>query len=278
MHIDFSILGGRMKAKAVIEVVAVFALIWVMIALIGLSPIGVWERQTLGFVFLEYAVMIGVTLLVVFLTRRDLACYGISLRNFGYHLNIAVTCFLPIAIGQVPLAFVNHLRWSGSLVMAVVIVLQLFVLGWILSRKPTRNESGMIVGAIVLIAFLNLTQKAPTGHAILGFIFYLFFLGPGEEILFRGYIQSRLNEVWGRPFRFFGVPWGWGLIVTSIIFGCMHVINIGSLIAGGWQLQWWWGFWTFFAGWLHGFLREKTGSVVAPAILHGLPQAILSFF
>lgn len=265
-----------MKARAAIEVVSVFILIWVIIALIGLSPIGVWERQTLGFFFIEYAVMIALVLLIVFLTRKDLACYGISLRNFGYHLNIAVTCFLPIAIGYVPLAFMNHLQWSGSLVMAAVMILEVFVLGWMLSRKPTRDESGMIVGTFVLIAFLNLTQKAATTSAILGFIHYLFFLGPGEEILFRGYIQSRLNEVWGRPFRFFGVHWGWGLIITSLLFGCMHFINIGSLIIGDWQLQWWWGFWTFFAGWVHGFLREKTGSVVAPAILHGLPQAITS--
>ena len=267
-----------MKGRAVVEVVSVFILTWLMLPLIGLSPIGRWERQVLGHFFIEYAVIIALILLFVYLTRRDLYCYGISLRNFRYHMDIALTSFLPIALGDIPLIFVNYLQWSGSLIMAAVTILELFVLGWLLRRKPTRNETGMIVGGIALLTFYNLSGTTTATSAILSFVYYLFFVGPGEEILFRGYIQSRLNEVWGRPFRFFGVHWGWGLVIASIIFGCMHIINIGSLIIGNWQLQWWWGFWTFFAGLVNGFIREKTGSIVAPSILHGLPQAISSIF
>jgi len=54
----------------------------------------------------------------------------------------------------------------------------------------------------------------------------------------------------------------------------MHVLNLGSLAAGHWQLTWWWGLWTFFTGLVFGLVREKSGSIVAPALLHGLPQAI----
>jgi membrane protease YdiL (CAAX protease family) len=100
----------------------------------------------------------------------------------------------------------------------------------------------------------------------------------GEELLFRGYIQSRLNEAFGKPFQFYGVHWGWGILITSLLFGFMHVVNTGSLVIGHWQPTWWWGFWTFFSGFVFGFVREKTGSIVAPALLHGLPQAIASAF
>ncbi|NJC95399.1 MAG: CPBP family intramembrane metalloprotease [Anaerolineae bacterium] len=232
------------------------------------------------FPFITYSLIISLTLLVLAITRKDLASYGISLRNFRYHLDITVTAFLPIAIGFLPMAFgVNYTHVWGSLIMTVVTLFQLFLLGWMLKRKPTRNESGMVLGAFMLVTFSNLTQKAPLENPLTGFIFYLFFLGLGEEILFRGYIQSRLNEAFGRPYQFFGVSWGWGLVIASVIFGFMHIINIGSLtIAGNWQLEPWWGLWTFVAGLVHGFIREKTGSIVAPTILHGLPQALVTLF
>jgi hypothetical protein len=39
-------------------------------------------------------------------------------------------------------------------------------------------------------------------------VFQFFFAGFGEEILFRGYMQSRLNEDFGRPWRLRGVSFG----------------------------------------------------------------------
>jgi len=267
-----------MKARAVIEVVVVFSLTLFFVALVGLSPIGEWERQVSNHFFIEYAVWIAFPLLILVVARRNLASYGLSLRNLRYHLDIAATAFVPVAIASVPLAFVNYKHWWGALIMAGVEIALLFALGWLLKRKPTQNESGILVGAVLLIACSNLTQKATLNNAVSAFVFYIFFLGLGEELLFRGYIQSRLNAAWGRPFKFHGVNWGWGIIITSVLFGFMHVLNIGSLIRGDWQLEWWWGFWTFFGGLVSGFVREKTGSIVAPTILHGLPQAIASAF
>jgi membrane protease YdiL (CAAX protease family) len=270
-----------MKAKAVIEVVVVFALIWLVLALVGLSPLGEWERQITGrFNFIEYTLIIAITLLVLVITHKNPASYGISFRNLRYHLNIAVTAFLPVALSYLPIAFIgnNHKTWWGSLIMTGVVIVELLLLGWMLRRKPTRNESGIVVGALLFITLPNLTQQAPLENPATGFVYYLFFLGFGEELLFRGYIQSRLNDAWGRPFRFYGVPWGWGLVITSLLFALMHVINIGSLVSGNWQLEPWWGLWTFFGGLVNGFVREKTGSIVAPSILHGLPQAIATAF
>ena len=266
-----------MKAKAVIEVVVVFAMIWLVLALVGLSPLGEWERQLTGrYSLISYVLIIAITLLVMAITRKNLASYGMSLRNLRYDLDIAVTAFLPVALGYLPMAFIgsDYRTWWGSLIMTGTEIAVLFLLGWTLRRKQTRNESGIVVGALLLITVPNLLQRAPLERPVTDVIYYIFFLGLGEELLFRGYIQSRLNEAWGRPFQFFGIPWGWGLVITSVIFGLMHVINIGGLVAGNWQLEPWWGLWTFFGGLVSGFVREKTGSIVAPSILHGLPQAL----
>ena len=122
------------------------------------------------------------------------------------------------------------------------------------------------------------TSSGLLPEKLVSFLFYLLFLGPGEEFLFRGYIQSRLNTAFGRTSSFWGVSFGWGLIITSLIFGFMHVLNPFNPFLSGFGLYPWWGVWTIFGGLTAGFIREKTGSVLPTAILHGLPQAIASIF
>jgi len=267
-----------MKTKAVVEVGIVFCLILLVTALVGRSPVGAWERQVLGRSFIEYAAMIAFVILVLLVTRRDLVSHGLLFRPLRYHLDIAAVAFIPVALASIPLADVKFKEWNGALIMAGVEIAALLAVAWLLRRKPTMNENGVLAGALVLMAAGNLAQRATLGNAISAILFYVFFLGLGEELLFRGYIQTRLNHAWGRPFTFFGVNWGWGLIITSVLFGLMHVLNMGSMITGDWQITWWWGLWTFFGGLIGGYVREKTGSIVAPTILHGLPQGLAYAF
>lgn len=264
------------KAKAVIEVVIVFGLTLLLMALVSLSSVGRWERQATNRFFVEYGVMIIIPLLLLGATHRNLVAYGLSLRHASYHLDIAATAFVPVAMVSAVFAFVDYRGWRGSLILAALHIAVLFALGWLLQRKPTASENGVSPGAISPIACSEFAIGAGLGNALSAFVFYVFFLGLGEELLFRGYIQSRLNAAFGKPFRFFGVNCGWGMVITAALFGLMHVLNLGSLVGGRWQLSWWWGFWTFFSGLVLGFVREKSGSIIAPTILHGLPQAIAS--
>ena len=266
------------KAKAVLEVVVVLSLTLLLIVVVGVSPIGAWERRVTNRSFLEYALMIAFPLFLLVVSRRNLADYGVSLKNLKYHLDIAMTGFVPVAIASVPLAFLNYKQWDGALILAWIQIALLFVLGWLLKSKPTSNENGVLAGFALVWLFSDLISKATLGNAISAFFFYILFVGLGEELLFRGYIQSRLNVAFGKSFQFFGVSWGWGVIITSMLFGFMHVLNLGGFVIGRWELTWWWGLWTFFSGVVLGFVREKTGSIVSPILLHGLPQAIAYSF
>ncbi len=96
----------------------------------------------------------------------------------------------------------------------------------------------------------------------------------GEELYYRGYIQSRVNQEFGRPYRLLGVEFGPGLLVAAFIFGLSHVLNNFNPFVGQYTLNWWWGLWTFFGGLLFGLIREKTGSLLAAGIAHGLPDAV----
>jgi membrane protease YdiL (CAAX protease family) len=268
----------KTRMIALIEVVAVFALTLSLVAVVGASPIGTWTRRVTNRAFLEYVVMTAVPLLILIVSRRSLASFGISFHNLRYHIGIALTAFLPVAVASIPLAFVDEQAWAGALILVPIELALLFAVGYLLRRKPTLGSNNAMAGVALIGLGGRLTAEFSPGNAVSALLFYVFFLGLGEEILFRGYIQSRLNMAFGRPFTFFGVPWGWGALMATGLFALMHVLNLGSLTVGQWHLTPWWGLWTFFGGLVLAFVREKTGSIAASTLLHGLPQGIAYAF
>jgi len=88
--------------------------------------------------------------------------------------------------------------------------------------------------------------------------YHVFFVAIPEEFFYRGYFQTRLNEVFPRKFVLFGIPFGHGIWIAALFFAFGH-----SLV----QFQWW-HFFTFFPGLAFGLLRERTGAVIAGALFH----------
>jgi membrane protease YdiL (CAAX protease family) len=91
-------------------------------------------------------------------------------------------------------------------------------------------------------------------------------IGLSEEFFFRAYLQTRLNAVFGRPYRFLGVPWGRGLIVAALLFGVCHIVT-GDL--GRMRVA----FFGLFAGWLW----ERSGTIAVPAAYHGFANLLYDF-
>jgi membrane protease YdiL (CAAX protease family) len=91
-------------------------------------------------------------------------------------------------------------------------------------------------------------------------------IGLSEEFFFRGYLQTELNDYFGKPFRFLGASFGWGLIAAALLFGLCHLVH-GDLsrirVA----------FFGLFAGWL----RERTDSIAVPATYHGVANLLYDF-
>ena len=257
---------------------AVFAGTLAAIAALASSPIEEWQMQLANRSFAEYALMIALPLLCLLVSRRSLASYGFSLQNLRYHLDVTMTALIPVAAASVAYPLVNSKEWDGALILMAINGVLLLVVAWLLHRKPTLGGESALAGVALVGLSGGLAAKATVGNAVSALVFYVFFLGLGEELLFRGYIQSRLNIAFGRPFTFSGVHWGWGALIASALFGLMHVINLGGLASAQWHLTPWWALWTFASGLVLAFVREKTGSIVAPAILHGLPQGIAYAF
>ncbi|TNE84388.1 MAG: CPBP family intramembrane metalloprotease [Deltaproteobacteria bacterium] len=88
--------------------------------------------------------------------------------------------------------------------------------------------------------------------------YHLFFTAIPEEMFYRGYMQSRLDEIWPPRWKVFGTEVGWGLVASSFIFAIGHSIVV---------LQWWHPF-IFFPSLVFGWMRSRTGAIVAGAIFH----------
>ncbi len=115
------------------------------------------------------------------------------------------------------------------------------------------------------------------GGLLLEFIWYIIFVGIAEEIMFRGYIQSRLNEHFTktcRRFMGYDVEWHQGtLIAGALIFGPIHLINAVNIREGYVDIT------TSiiiiaivasFFGILFGVVREITGDIWICSFLHGI--------
>lgn len=256
------------KILALVESCFVFTLAVLVFWGIAQLPLGlddggltVWSLS-----FPEYGAILLLILGALVLTRRNLAAYGLRFRPVGYHLGIAAIGLVPFLVLSATLAMLDWRRWPGALIVSAVALAALVLLAWMLRKRPTLGQPDLPLAGLALVPAFLMLQQGPQIDAILLKTLYAYlFVGPAEELLFRGYIQSRLNQAFGRPWRFFGVSWGWGLIMTSVLFGLWHVVFRPTD-----PTAWLHGLWTVFAGFLFGYLREKTGSLVAPSILHGV--------
>jgi len=268
------------KVIAVIEVIlvrfAIFPLLfWFVTKLFPNFQIWQTERFRLPFPVTGHILMVVVSFFVLFITKRDFTSYGIKFRPLKYHLDITGTCFVPVVLASIPFGLgIDYQNWGGAWILAIVQVVLLFALGWLLKKQPGASQVSLL--ALSWITLASGTVGQSIGKAFAEFITYGIFVSFGEEIIFRGYVQSRLNDVFGRPYQFFSIKYGWGLVIASALFGLTHVGFTTALITEQVNLNWAWAFWTFFGGLVFGLVREKSESILAPALLHGLPQAIAS--
>ncbi|MBI2346743.1 MAG: CPBP family intramembrane metalloprotease [Deltaproteobacteria bacterium] len=85
-----------------------------------------------------------------------------------------------------------------------------------------------------------------------------FFIALPEEFFFRGYVQPILEDAWKTRWRTLGASLGPGWIITCLVFAFAH-----SVVAYRW-----WHFAIFFPSLVFGYLRARTGGIVAPTLFH----------
>jgi membrane protease YdiL (CAAX protease family) len=255
---------------AIVEVIAVRAALWFLLGSPFLTPVRDWQTRHLYNDFTTHAALLLVPVLLLLVLRRPLAEYGITFTNLRQDLTAALTVFLFFAIAGGLLGVLPFKLWYGALGAAVLYLLVLWMAARQLDGKPNPKSGLLTIGlAVFIFSGYGLSQGVfpGIGPAVSNLVFYGIFVGFGEECFYRGYAQSRLNAALGRPYTFLGAQVGWGWILASLIFGLSHL--------GGGP---WYVLWTTASGLAFGYIYERTRSIVAPAILHGLPQALFQTF
>ena len=112
-------------------------------------------------------------------------------------------------------------------------------------------------------AIFDVAQQDPLIFVLLG-VLSILIVGPTEELLFRGVIQTRIREA-------FGV--GVGIPLATALFAAIHVFGYGTLAAGllGVSVL-------FLIGTVLALSYEYTGNLVVVAVMHGLFNATQAAF
>lgn len=224
----------------------------------SLAPAG------MGRPWLAYGLLLLLTPAFLLLSRRPLVGYGLHLHQWREQLRIAALSFFPILFLNLALSFFDWHQWPGALAVTAVEVALLVLLLWLFRQ---RAGAAVVVGAAGAL-FLPLPQTT-AGTLLADLVYFYLFVGAGEELFFRGYIQSRLNQAFGRPYHILGLAWGPGLLLAALLFGFWHLAAT-SVPFGAWPGHWPQALWTVGAGLLLGVVRERSGGVLAPSLLHGV--------
>jgi membrane protease YdiL (CAAX protease family) len=277
----------KQKTIAIVEIVTVYACMLALGYLLRSRGIVQWEQEHLGWSYMGSLIFIGVPALLLLFTRRNWAEYGVTFYGWQIGLDVGVKAYL---VRILPIAFLlavtlwlrlDYRTFPGGWIVAlgevIGVVVMLIVLRQLQEPKAvSAARSNLItVGLLFLFPILVALLMGRLSLLVMSTVIWQFvFSGFGEEFVWRGYIQTRLNDTFGRPFRWFGVQFGMGLIIASVLFGFSHAFNTYDKNIGIASLSWGWALFTAFGGLLFGILREKTGSLLAPGIAHGLPDAV----
>ncbi len=144
--------------------------------------------------------------------------------------------------------------------------------------RPTRLRNEIAVGGCIALAVIlapllaeSIFGRIQLRRDDLGFIasvivYKFFFVGFGEELLFRGLIEVELNRSFEKRFRFGSLRFGWGLMLTAALFGFAHVLNPFNPAIGSFALDFGDLLPTAVIGLMLGFFREYYGSILAASL------------
>ncbi|MEJ5311600.1 MAG: CPBP family intramembrane glutamic endopeptidase [Anaerolineae bacterium] len=275
------------KVWAGVEILIVYGVMRLLGQAIRATGLMDAEVRLLGWSYLGGLLQMGVPLLVIWITRRRWADYGVTLAGWQNNLDIGIKAYLVriipyvLGIGGTMLLKLDYRMLPGGVLVALAEILGIAVLLWVLRHQldekalaSARSNVIALVALLLLPIVVGLVMRRLTLIVVSTVMWQFVFSGFGEEIFLRGYVQSRLNQAFGRPWTFFGVQCGPGLVIASLLFGLLHAFNTYDPAAGLSTLAWGWALFTFFGGLFFGLIREKTGSLLGCGLAHGLPDAV----
>jgi hypothetical protein len=271
-----------MRGRSLVEVASVFVLLEAILYVVpGVAELMRWETRVLGASYFAGLLTVALPVAAILVSKGGLEEYGLSVRGWARSLGGGLAGYLWLLVPNLVL-FVAGAYGMGvaylpvSLLVSGVTLLGLHVvLRRLASPGPPRVRRDLAL--LVLLVATPLVASALAGElslrAVSTLVWELVFGGAAEEVLYRGYVQGRVDEEFGRPWRLVGVCFGPSLLVSSAFFGAAGALGAASRLGLGWPSLAV-GVHGAALGLFYGFMREAAGDVGASSVANGLNEAV----
>ena len=170
-------------------------------------------------------------------------------------------------------------NWQGKLLalVATLAIATLPMFGWrrvglTLAQAPGSLKAALPILALYCAFFVAIALAFPSGMATAEDIaFQLTMPGLEEEAFYRGILLFALCRAFTARVRFLGVDWGWGAILSCLLFGLAHAFGFSNghfsfdpLVMALTALPALIGVW----------LTLRTGSLLLPIVMHNFGNLI----
>ena len=173
-------------------------------------------------------------------------------------------------------------NWQGkALALAATLLIAASAFGWRDSRLTVAQATGSLktalpvallyIGFFTLIAWLFPNEPA-TAETV---AFQLTMPGLEEEAFYRGVLLLALDRAFPDRRRVLGVEWGWGALLSCLLFGLAHAFGYSD---GGFSFDPVTMALTAVPSVIGVWLALRTRSILLPVVLHNFGNAITLLF
>ena len=173
-------------------------------------------------------------------------------------------------------------NWQGkALALAATLLIAASAFGWRDSRLTVAQATGSLktalpvallyIGFFTLLAWLFPNEPA-TAETV---AFQLTMPGLEEEAFYRGVLLLALDRAFPDRRRVLGVEWGWGALLSCLLFGLAHAFGYSD---GGFSFDPVTMALTAVPSVIGVWLALRTRSILLPVVLHNFGNAITLLF
>lgn len=174
-------------------------------------------------------------------------------------------------------------NWQGKILAlaATLIIASLPAFGWRASGLTLKQAAGSLRSAVPVVLlyiafFTGLALAFPSQPATADTIaFQLTMPGLEEEAFYRGVLLFALDRAFLDRKRFLGVEWGWGALLSCVLFGLAHAFGFSD---GEFSFDPLTMILTAVPSVIGVWLVLRTRSVLLPVVLHNFGNAITLLF
>lgn len=174
-------------------------------------------------------------------------------------------------------------NWQGKLLAlaASLAIASHSAIGWRrIGLTLAQNRKGLVGTLAIAIAyclfFVAIAAMFPDDPVSADAVaFQLTMPGLEEEILYRGLLLFMLHEAFRGRVRLAGANWGWSALLTSLLFGLAHAFSYST--AEGVSFDAMIMAMTFIPSFLAVWMRERSGSLLLPILVHNFGNSIFFF-